>query len=185
MDYIETNDNGEFFNPISNTIEVNPSDDCNNDPMGDPDYLMNLSRWYWVKKWNEKNFLEKMETFVDTIAYVNLKDVFSSDFEKTMSKYNVKYTFELCRKFIDFKIESSMQDIPILFMRYGPVDFSSAPAEYAKYIADIKSWGQKYGFIPKDKDSVCPPPFINPVNPCICPACGKPITTNIASQLNL
>ena len=185
MNYIETNDNGEFFNPISSTIEVNPSDDCNNDPMGDPDYRMNLDRWAWVKKWGEQNYIEKMRTFADTIVYVNLKDVFKSDFEKTMNLYIVKYTFEMCRNFIDFKIESTMQDIPILFMRYGPVDFNGAPTEYAKYIADIKSWGQKYGFMPKDKDNVCPPPFINPVNPCICPACGKPITTNIASQLNL
>ena len=81
MNYIETNDNGEFFNPISSTIEVNPSDDCNNDPMGDPDYRMNLDRWAWVKKWGEQNYIEKMRTFTDTVVYVNLKDVFKSDFE--------------------------------------------------------------------------------------------------------
>lgn len=185
MNYIETNENGEFFNPISSTIEVNPSDNDYSNNM-DYDYCMSLDRWAWVKKWDEYSFVEKMESFVDTIVYVNLKDVFKEDFEKTMNKYIVKYTFELCRKFVSFTIESTSQDIPIIFMRFSPVCFEGVPTEYAKYIADIKSWGQKYGFMPKeDKDNVCPPPFINPVNPCICPACGKPITTNIASQLNL
>lgn len=147
MYYIEKEEEGKFFNPTSSTVEINPGFDnetCTPNKISDND--SNLYRWKWVKNFKDLDFKQKLSVFLPMCRYINLRDFQKDEFENEINKTIVDTTYYLCRPLVDFKIQSNSQDIPILIMEFDKVDFTSAPTEYASYLADIRNWYLKYGF---------------------------------------
>ena len=82
MNYIESDREGEFFNPASETVQINPSESTSSDPVV-KEYNENLSRWEWlIKGWPEMSFKERMALFTPYVRIVRLINQKVDDFDE-------------------------------------------------------------------------------------------------------
>ena len=148
--YIEKDVKGEFFNPVSSTIKVNPdsSCNCNNVSRNDENYL----RWKWlIDGWDKMSFKERMALFFPYLHYVNTRDNYKKDFDEKFQFEMIETGYKLCRMFDKLKFDPDGQGIPNLIMIYKPISIDSIPDSETK--AKVRAWGNAMGFI---NCSCCP-----------------------------
>jgi hypothetical protein len=146
MSYIERDEQGEFFNPVSSTVPINPDGcncDCNN---GDSDSKENMERWAWlINDWSKFSFKDKMMLFQPYLHYINTRDSYKKDFDNAMYEDIADASYRLCRSVADIKFDPDGQGIPNILVVLDAIDLSAIPD--SSIATSIYNWGVKYGFI--------------------------------------
>lgn len=141
-DYIERETSGEYFNPVSGTVEINP------DP---PTYFVtnsdeNLMRWKWLTaKWNEMTFKERMAIFFPYVHHLNMRDITRPDFDEMLNAEIIDVAYKTCREFMQLQYDPDRQGIPNLMIIYKPINIDNIPNDDIKN--RVQAWGRKYGFL--------------------------------------
>lgn len=152
--YIEKPRKGEFFNPISSTTPIinnNTDGSSNNSTPSNTDE--NYDRWRWlIDGWEKMTFKERMALFMPYFHYVNPRDYYKREFDKTFQNEMIEVAYKLCRTFMQLKFDPDGQGIPNLIMIFNPIDPDMIPNLEVRTL--IKSWGKKYGFY-KDSSDYC------------------------------
>lgn len=156
MPYIEKDRPGEFFNPVSSTVAINPdkvnSDDQATKPL-DPDSEENVQRWQWlISGWKDMSFKEKMALYKPYLHYINARNKFKPEFDEYINNEITEASYRLCRDFISFKFDPDGQGIPNIIVQFASIDPFQIPDSYVK--AQVLSWGKKFGFLPAFYDDV-------------------------------
>lgn len=143
MPYIEKDKSGDYFNPASETVEINPKEKEGTDLATQVDE--NAARWAWlVKGWSDMTFKEKMSIFMPYMHYVNLRDVKYGTYDEALQNEIIDNAYELCRLYTGkFKFDPDGQGQPNLIIEFAPINLDSIPDTAVK--ADIKSWGEAMG----------------------------------------
>lgn len=146
--YIEKDLKGEFFNPVSSTVKVNPNNcscDCNGNNSSnsnDENYL----RWKWlIDGWDKMSFKERMALFFPYLHYVNTRDNYKKEFDERFQSEMIETGYRLCRMFEKLKFDPDGQGIPNLIMIFGPINIEAIPDSATR--SKIISWGNAMGFI--------------------------------------
>ena len=144
--YIEKDIPGEFFNPVSSTIKVNPDCNCDCNKSNDNIYDENYLRWKWlIDGWDKMGFKERMGLFFPYLHYVNVRNNYKKDFDDAFQYEMIETGYKLCRMFDKLKFDPDGQGIPNLIMIYKPIIIDSIPD--AETQAKVRAWGNKMGFI--------------------------------------
>ena len=162
MNYIERQRRGEFFNPVSGTVEINPdSDGSGNKTPAENEQDQNLARWKWlIDGWASMTFLEKIALLSEYYHYINLRNVKKEDFDDALNGEIARLQFEYCRTLKGIKFDPDGQGIPNIIVVFNPVDPFSIPD--AALGIEIFEWGVNHGFIKNPNTPPAPPP-------CPCP----------------
>ena len=141
MSYIEQDRDGEFFNPASQTVQVNP----NYKLAPNDDRSINDARWDWlVNGWSRMSFKERMELFTPYIKLVRLFSQKSSEFEETINNDIIETQFTMCRKFNHLKYDEDHHGTPCFVLVFDPIDLDFIPNMDTR--SAVKMWGSTYGF---------------------------------------
>lgn len=153
--YIEKDLKGEFFNPVSSTVKVNPNNyscDCNENNSSnsnDENYL----RWKWlIDGWDKMDFKERMALFFPYLHYVNTRDNYKKEFDERFQSEMIETGYRLCRMFEKLKFDPDGQGIPNLIMIFGPINIEAIPDSTTR--SKVAAWGNAMGFI-NCKKCVC------------------------------
>ena len=123
--YIEKDVKGEFFNPVSNTVKVNPDCDCNCNGKGSSSITNeNYERWRWLH-----------------IHLITKKE----DFDDALNREIARLQFEYCRTLKGIKFDPDGQGIPNLIMVFGPIIIEQIPDYDTK--AKVISWANSMNLI--------------------------------------
>lgn len=144
--YIEKDETGEYFNPISTTVAINPDDKEHQcyDVMDDTDE--NLKRWNWlISGWSQMSFQERMSIFLPKTHYLNLGNFAKVEFDNKLNAEILEKSYEWCRNLLDIRFKIDRQGIPNILLIYKPININIIPNEDVKI--DIISWGRRHGFI--------------------------------------
>ena len=125
--YIEKDTQGEFFNPISSTVKVNPDCNCNNKPSsGSKDE--NYERWRWlIDNWDKMSFKERLALFYPYMHYVNTRDNYKKDFDERFQSEMIETGYKTCRMFDKLKFDPDGQGIPNMIMVFKPIIIEQIP----------------------------------------------------------
>lgn len=144
--YIEKDRDGDFFNPASNTVEINPSNGNDGSSAYTDMKSENRSRWNWlIEGWEKMSFKERMSIFFPYLHYVNPRDNWKTEFDERFQKEIVDTAYTLCRNISDIKFDPDGQGVPNIIMVFDPIDISSIPDGELR--TTIRSWGKQMGFI--------------------------------------
>lgn len=124
--YIEKDTQGEFFNPISSTVKVNPDCNCNNKPSSSGDE--NYERWRWlIDNWDKMSFKERLALFYPYMHYVNTRDNYKKDFDERFQSEMIETGYKTCRMFDKLKFDPDGQGIPNMIMVFKPIIIEQIP----------------------------------------------------------
>ena len=149
MSYIEKDKDGEFFNDVSCTCEINPTSSSSSSYTNSDE---NKDRWYWlISGWNDMSFKERMALFFPYLHYVNVRNNIKAEFDDQFSTEMIETAYKTCRTFKELKFDPDGQGTPNLIMVYNPIDPKLIPDSTIK--SKVIAWGAKYGFYEKEE---CP-----------------------------
>lgn len=143
--YIEKDVKGEFFNPVSNTVKVNP--DCNCNGKGSSSITNeNYERWRWlIDNWDKMSFKERLALFYPYMHYVNTRDNYKKEFDDRFQSEMIEVGYKTCRMFDYLKFDPDGQGIPNLIMVFGPIIIEQIPDYDTK--AKVISWANSMNLI--------------------------------------
>lgn len=154
MPYIEKDREGEFFNPVSNTVQVNPRDcdcGCSGDGTTNPttDNEFNLKRWSWlINEWDEMTFAERAALFTPYIRVIRLYNTSAADFDSKINEEISDTVINKCRTFSEIKYDEDHHGSPCFTIIFNPIDVDSIPNTTVRI--SVRIWGQTYGFLKSD-----------------------------------
>lgn len=145
--YIEKDVKGEFFNPVSNTVKVNPDCDCNCNGKGSSSITNeNYERWRWlIDNWDKMSFKERLALFYPYMHYVNTRDNYKKEFDDRFQSEMIEVGYKTCRMFDKLKFDPDGQGIPNLIMVFGPIIIEQIPDYDTK--AKVISWANSMNLI--------------------------------------
>ena len=145
--YIEKDVKGEFFNPVSNTVKVNPDCDCNCNGKGSSSITNeNYERWRWlIDNWDKMSFKERLALFYPYMHYVNTRDNYKKEFDDRFQSEMIEVGYKTCRMFDYLKFDPDGQGIPNLIMVFGPIIIEQIPDYDTK--AKVISWANSMNLI--------------------------------------
>ena len=150
MNYIEKEKDGEYRNPVSCTVEVNPDNkncNCTSD-----DQTENSERWKWLTdNWENMTFKERMALFIPYLHYVNPRNNYKIEFDEVFNKEMLEMSYKLCRNFREIKFDPDHQGIPNIVMIFDPINYKQIPDTATKI--SVRLFGERFGFIEKDLSS--------------------------------
>ena len=140
--YIEQETTGEYFNPTSSTVEINP--DIHPVILTNSDE--NIIRWKWlVQGWDTMTFKERMALFFPYMHYINLRDSKRIDFDESLNQEITEMSYKLCRDFSTVQFDPDRQGIPNILVIYKAINLDAIPD--SKIRGQIIAWGKRYNFI--------------------------------------
>ena len=158
MPYIEKDREGEFFNPVSSTVQINPNCDCGcNDSTStteDSDDSINLNRWKWlIDGWDKMTFSEKIALFTPYVRAIRLYSYKYTDFDKAINDEIVNTVFEECRTFSTLKYDEDHHGSPCFALIFNPINVDVIPDADTRY--KVRHFGEKYGFLTSKMTCSC------------------------------
>lgn len=145
MNYIESDREGEFFNPASETVQINPSESTFSDPVV-KEYNENLSRWEWlIKGWPEMSFKERMALFTPYVRIVRLINQKVDDFDEAINYEILDTQYIECRTFSELKYDEDNHGSPCFTLIFDPINANAIPDFDIR--KEVEAWGAKFGFI--------------------------------------
>lgn len=159
MPYIEKDREGEYFNPVSETTQINPGNNCPIGDDGSTDYDINRSRWGWlIYGWDKMDFKKRMALFTPYVRIVRLLYKTSVEFDQVINDMIIDTQFEKCRMFNHLEYDEDNHGTPCFALIFDPINVNSIPD--ADIRSAVKSWGSRYGFLDSsDVDTItgtCP-----------------------------
>lgn len=148
MNYIEANQEGEFFNPASGTVQINPPEGEPSDPIVE-EYNENLMRWEWlIKGWPDMSFRDRMALFIPYVRIVRLINQKVDDFDEYINDEIIDTQYMECRTFSELKYDEDNHGSPCFTLIFDPINISAIPDFDTRRA--VETWGSRFGFI-KDR----------------------------------
>lgn len=154
MAYIEKDRDGEFWNPVSQTTQINPDCTCNGDSSTTTttDQETNLARWKWlINGWDKMTFNEKIALFTPYVRVVRLYDYKSEGFDKGINGQINATVFTECRTFKELKYDEDHHGSPCFALIFNPIDPNAIPDTATR--VSVLNWGMTYGFLKNDNST--------------------------------
>ena len=143
--YIEKDTQGEFFNPVSSTVKVNPDCNCNNKP-SPSSKDENYERWRWlIDNWDKMSFKERLALFYPYMHYVNTRDNYKKEFDDRFQFELIEAGYKTCRMFDKLKFDPDGQGIPNMVMIFKPIIIEQIPD--ANIRNKVIAWANNIGLI--------------------------------------
>lgn len=143
VDYIEREEDGEYFESASDTREINQNNCtcCENNNLTNSEE--NLKRWSWlIDGWSNMSFKDRLSLFLPYIHYINLKDIHPVDFDDTLNDEITDRAYELCRNVQSIQFDPDRSGYPNMIIIFAPIDIEHSMPK-CETRSEIFDWRNK------------------------------------------